>query len=140
VASARDIWTQISVDAQTNSSGLRNLPLIFPAIIPGTNLVHIPCNWSASSTFERADAIVEAGGVLSIKGHLVTHAFGYIAADGLTESYASYLHTLFSHLEVRYGTHLWWTTMATLSLWYRQHATKELQRDIAPYKELHERH
>lgn len=119
LASARDLQTEITADAVTGASGMHDLPLLYPAWVPGTNIVHIPANWSRTSTLDRADRILELGGVLSIKGHAIKQEFGYTAVDGLDEAYYHYLDELFTHIEKRWGGDLWWTSMGDLSAYYR---------------------
>ena len=64
VSSARDLDTPISRYALTNGSGLRGVALIEPQWIQDRRLVHVPVNFQATSSFERAHSIVENGGVL----------------------------------------------------------------------------
>jgi hypothetical protein len=119
LASARDLKTEINAGAVSNASGMHDLPLLFPARVPGTDIIHIPANWSRTSTMERADRILDLGGVLSIKGHAVKQEYGYTAVDGLDEAYYHYLDELFCHIEQRWGESLWWTSMGDLSACYR---------------------
>lgn len=119
IASARDLRTEITMEATTKGNGLRNLPLLFPSIVPNSNIIHIPSNWSRTSTIERADRILELGGVLSIKGHAVKKWFNHTAVDGLDEAYSCYLDKLFDHVEERWGKDVWWTSMGELSNQYR---------------------
>ena len=120
LVSARDLQTEITHAAMYNNSDMRNLSLLFPAILPGTDIVHIPVNWSRTSSFERADRILDLGGVLSIKGHAIKQEYGYTAVDGLDETYCNYLHGLFSHIEKRWGQDVWWTSMEDLTAAYRR--------------------
>jgi peptidoglycan/xylan/chitin deacetylase (PgdA/CDA1 family) len=119
LASARDLQTEITIGAVTNGSGMHNLPLLYPTMLPGTDIIHIPANWSRTSSFERADRILELGGVLSIKGHAVKQQYGYTAVDGIDEAYCHYLDALFNHIEKRWGGDIWWTSMGDLSAYYR---------------------
>jgi len=109
VASGRDIRTPVTRDARTAMSGLRGVSLIHPELIGGGRLVHIPANFQATSTIDRARDIVNAAGILSIKAHIVKNALGHIALDGLDALYANYLDTLFFALEDSFGAELWWT-------------------------------
>jgi predicted deacetylase len=109
VASARDIQTPIAADAVTNMSGLKGCSLIYPTRL-ANGLVHVTANFQATSRWERAAAIVEQAGLLSVKGHIVKHALGYIALDGIDSVYCNLLDMLFSRLERDYGDTLWWTT------------------------------
>jgi len=111
VASARDIFTPISVDAVANMSGMRGVSLIHPQRIYNGRLLHIPANFHATSVIERAKDIIESGGLLSIKAHIVKNAMGHIAFDGLDEVYGNYLDLLLGRLAETYGDGLWWTSM-----------------------------
>ncbi len=93
-------------------------------MIPGTDIVHIPANWSRTSTFERADRVLELGGVLSIKGHAIKQEYGYTAVDGIDTAYCDYLDELYSHIKERWGEKVWWTSMGELASQYRR-TTKE---------------
>ena len=114
VASARDLDTPIAPDVLANGSGLRGVSLIRPQRIePG--LLHIPTNFQATSPIERALAILECGGLLSIKAHLLAQSGSYRALDGLTPEYREYLHRIFSTIEERFGDRVWWTSMGELA-------------------------
>ena len=91
LASARDVLTEISKDAVTNMSGMKDVPLLYPTLIKDGKIVHIPSNFHATSEIERAKRIIENSGLLSIKAHIVKSAFGYIAYDGVDEVYMNYL-------------------------------------------------
>jgi len=110
IASSRDIRTPIARDALSRMTGLRGTSLIFPGWLAAKRLVHVPTNFQATSSFERARAIVELGGLLSIKAHIIKDAMGHIALDGLDDTYAGYLDSLFSDLRNRFGDALWWAT------------------------------
>lgn len=120
LASTRDIWTEIEPDAVANGSGLKGVPLLHPSFVPGYSLVQIPSNWSATSTLERAYNILDLGGTLAVKGHMVKRTKKYVAVDGLDEAYYTHLDTLLTELERRYGDGLWWATMGELAAWYQQ--------------------
>lgn len=121
LASSRDIFTDISKDAKTNMSGLKGVPLIFPTTIARGRLVHLPTNFQANSTIERAQAIIDNGGLLSIKAHVVKHIFGYTAIDGVDDLYMNYLDVLLTQLENQYGDDLWWTSMGEISDYIKIH-------------------
>ncbi len=110
VASARDIKTPISKDARTHMSGLPNMPLIYPAWLLDQKLLHFTTNFQATSPIERAFAILDAGGLLAIKGHAIKNCLGFIALDGIDGVYANFLDLLFAELTRRYGDSLHWTT------------------------------
>jgi len=111
VASARDIFTPISKEAKTNMSGLKNLPLIYPSLIKENKIVHIPTNFQATSKIDRAFKIIDNGGLLCIKAHIIKNTFGHIAYDGIDQLYINYLDSLFTILEKKYGDDLWWPSM-----------------------------
>jgi hypothetical protein len=115
VASARDLFTPVSKKAVANMSGLKGVSLIFPQFIHNDRLLHISSNFQATSPVDRAIEIIENGGLLSIKAHIVKDAFGHISLDGLDERYRNYLDQLFTVLEDRYGDSLLWTSMGDLA-------------------------
>jgi hypothetical protein len=115
VASARDILTPVEAGAKANMSGLKGVALYRPELIQGGRLVHVPANFQATSPIERAFQIVEAGGLLSIKGHIIKNCCGHIALDGIDPLYCNYLDTLLTALEQRYGEALWWTSMGEIA-------------------------
>lgn len=115
VASARDIKTPVLPGARAAMSGLRGVSLLEPEWIAEGRLVHLPANFQATSPKERAVDLIEAGGLLSIKAHIVKDALGHIALDGVDALYMNYLDALFCWLEDRYGDGLWWTSMGAIA-------------------------
>jgi hypothetical protein len=115
VASARDIFTPVSKEAVANMSGMKDVSLIFPQFIHNDHLLHISTNFQATSPIDRAIEIIENGGLLAIKAHIVKSALGHISLDGLDEAYRNYLDQLFTLLEDRYGDSLLWTSMGDLA-------------------------
>jgi len=114
VSSARDLETPIARDAMANGSGLRSVSLVRPQRIePG--LLHVPVNFQATSSIDRALAILECGGLLSIKAHLLAKSGSYVALDGLTTEYRESLDRVFSAIEERFGDYVWWTSMGELA-------------------------
>ncbi len=114
VASARDLDTPITPGAVTKGSGLTGVSLLRPhRIEPG--LVHFATNFQATSTLDRALSILECGGLLSIKAHLLAESGSYRALDGLTLPYREALHELFCTIEDRFGDDLWWTSMGEMA-------------------------
>jgi hypothetical protein len=91
------------------------VPLIYPTRIADNKLTHIPTNFQANSTVNRAKEIIENEGLLSVKAHIVKQVFNYIAIDGVDELYMNYLDVLFTNLEKEYGDDLWWTSMGEIS-------------------------
>jgi hypothetical protein len=115
VASARDLFTPISKEAVANMSGMKGVSLIFPQLIQNDKLLHISTNFQFTSPIDRAIEIIENGGLLAIKAHIIKVAFGHISLDGLDETYRNYLDQLFTTLEDRYGDSLLWTSMGDLT-------------------------
>lgn len=125
VTSARDLDTPIRPGALAEGSGLRGAPLASPAWLrvgPSTGrpdgrdgLVHFATNFQATSTPDRAHAIVEAGGLLSIKAHVFKAGGGLTMLDGLDDPYCEFLGRLCRQLDNRYGDTLWWTTFAEVA-------------------------
>jgi hypothetical protein len=114
-ASARDIQTPIAKFAKTNMTGLKGVSLIYPELIFNGKLIHFTSNFQATNHIERAIEIIENGGLLAIKVHIVKNAMGHIALDGLDESYRNYLDSIFNKLENLYGDSLWWTSMGEIT-------------------------
>lgn len=115
VASARDILTPVGPRAVTNMSGTKGVSLIHPEWIHGGRLLHFTSNFQATNEMDRAIRIVEEGGVLAVKAHIIKNALGHIQLDGMDALYRNYLDTLFTLLEDRYGEALWWTTMGEIA-------------------------
>ena len=114
VASARDINSPITSEAVTAMSGLSGVSLIRPERLT-SGLVHFTSNFQATSPIERAHEIVEHGGLLAIKAHIVKTAMGHIALDGVDRVYMNYLDRVISELHSTYGDRLWWTTMGAIA-------------------------
>lgn len=123
LASARDLFTPITPDAKTNMSGLKGVSLIYPEWIENRKLVHISANFNATRTIERAIDIIENGGILSIKAHIIKNFNGYQLYDGVDEVYMNYLDTLLTVLKKEYGDQLWFTTMGEIA--HRLHNPSE---------------
>jgi predicted deacetylase len=115
LASARDVVTPIARNALTHQSGLRGVSLIQPQWVADGRVVHITSNFQATSPAERATAILDAGGLLAIKGHIIKSAMGHVALDGLDALYRNYLDVIFAELTHRYGDALWWTSMGEIA-------------------------
>ncbi|MCU1230910.1 MAG: hypothetical protein JWO97_3794 [Acidobacteria bacterium] len=112
-ASARDLETPVSNDAVAAGSGLRGVPLFAPSEVEG--LIHMPTNFQATSTTDRAMSILSAGGLLSIKAHLLAESGGYRALDGMTIDYRDQLDRLFTTIEREFGDRIFWTSMGELA-------------------------
>jgi hypothetical protein len=114
IASARDIFTPISEQATTNMSGLVGASLIYPTML-ASGVAHISSNFNATCRRERAHEILDHGGILAIKAHVVKQIGAYVAHDGLDELYCNYLDVLLSELESRFENQLWFTTMGEIA-------------------------
>ena len=114
VASARDLETSVSRNAETSGSGIRGAPLIQPGELEA-GLVHFTTNFQATSGLDRALSILDHGGLLAIKAHIVKNAFGHIALDGLDEAYRDYLDGVLGEIGGRYGEELWWTSFGEIA-------------------------
>ena len=127
VSAARDIETPFAPSARAAMSGPRGTLLAEPEWVAGAPLVHFPVNFQATSADDRAEAILDAGGLLSIKAHAVKDALGHIALDGLDDAYCDRLDRLFQRLRARYGDALWWTTMGEIAsgIWSGHQAVPE---------------
>ncbi len=111
VASARDLETPIHRCALTGGSGLTGVSLLYPQTILGGRLVHIPTNFQATSSIDRAIAVIEAGGLVSVKAHISKYLPGHTLLDGMDIPYRNYLDRLFTEVDRRYGDSLWWPSM-----------------------------
>jgi hypothetical protein len=115
VCSARDIRTAIHPAARTAMSGLSGVSLTQPQLLAGGRLVHLTCNFQATSPCERALQILDAGGLLHIKAHIFKDAGGHSMLDGLDDLYCNYLDLLLERLERRYGQGLWWPSLSQVA-------------------------
>jgi predicted deacetylase len=114
VASARDLFTEVSRKAKTDMSGLKGMSLIYPEMVKD-KLVHFSSNFQATSDQDRAREILDLGGLLKVKAHIVKYALGHTSLDGLDRSYANYLDSIFTMIEREYGDRVWWTSMGEIS-------------------------
>lgn len=114
IASARDLDTAISPEVLASGSGLTDVLLLHPQRVePG--LLHFPTNFQATSPIGRALDILNCGGLLSIKAHLLAQSGSYRALDGLTPQYRQFLDRVFCTIEDRLGDDLWWTSMGEIA-------------------------
>lgn len=125
LASARDIRTAIAPGARATMSGLKDVSLLGPEWIAGGRLLHLPANFQATSPPERAEQLIELGGLVSIKAHIVKSAHGHVALDGVDALYMNYLDVLLTRLEDKYGDALWWTSMGEIAASARAHRFPE---------------
>jgi hypothetical protein len=119
LTSARDLRTAASAGAVTGMSGLMGVSLIHPQTVGDRGLVHLPCNFQATSGIERAFEILELGGMLHIKAHIFKTDGRHVMADGLDDLYCNYLDLLFNILERRFGTQLWWAHLSEVAERFR---------------------
>jgi hypothetical protein len=111
VAAARDLTTTPADGALTHFSGPCGLSLMHPTILAGGRLVHLATNFQATCDVDRAFAVLDCGGVLAIKAHIIKRAGNHVSLDGLDEVYRSYLDALLRLIGERYGNGVWLTTM-----------------------------
>ena len=115
VTSARDLETPVFAEALAAGSGLTGVSLLYPECIGPRGLVHLTCNFQATSSFERAVQILELGGVLHVKAHVFKAGNGHVMSDGLDDLYCNYLDLLFAHLSARFGGRLWWAHLSEIA-------------------------
>jgi len=115
VSAARDLTTPVSRRAVTSSCALRDFLLLHPQALDPHPLVHFTHNFQATSSLQRALEIVECGGLLAIKAHIFKTGGGHSMRDGLDDSYAAYLDSLFIELHRRYGEKLWWASFGQIA-------------------------
>ena len=114
-SSARDLRTPITRQARTAMSGLKGVSLLYPECVGDRGLVHLSCNFQATSPFERAVQILDLGGVLHVKAHIFKSDGRHVMADGLDELYCNYLDLLFTFLAGRFGDGLWWAHLSEVA-------------------------
>lgn len=115
LASSRDLFTPVSKDAKSNMSGLKGVSMIYPERIANGKLIHLPANFNATRSIDRAIEIIEHNGLLSIKAHVAKSLAGHILYDGVDEVYMNYLDTLLTVLKQKYGEQLWFGTMSEIA-------------------------
>lgn len=120
VASARDLFTKISRYSVNKMSGIKGVPLLHPMLIEDDKLIHYPTNFQANSPIERAKRIIDNGGLLSIKAHIIDQIDDYTAIDGVNDLYMNYLDVLFGRLKREYGDDIWWTSMGEMTNYIKE--------------------
>jgi Uncharacterized protein conserved in bacteria (DUF2334) len=115
LASARDIRTPASAHALTDMSGLKSVSLIHPQVIGTHGLVHLSCNFQATSPVDRAIQILSLGGALHVKAHVFKSDGNHVMLDGLDELYCNYLDLLFTHIDRQFGSRLWWAHLSEVA-------------------------
>ena len=123
ICSARDIHTPVHAGARAEMSGLRGVWLTQPQVLAGSQLVHFTSNFQATSPYERAQQILDAGGLLHIKAHIFKQGGRHVMLDGLDDLYCNYLDLLLERLERRYGEQLWWPSLSEVAARVRAAAT-----------------
>jgi hypothetical protein len=126
VTAARDIETPITPGATNAMSGLRDVSIVRPELIGRGGIVHLPVNFQATSTRQRAFDVIDAGGLLSIKAHAFKHEGGHTMLDGLDADYFAYLDALLGALEQRYGDSIWWASMSEVAVAVHGTSRREL--------------
>ena len=120
VASGRDLRTPVCAAARVAPGfGLEGSSLLFPQRT-AEGLIHFPVNFQATSPAERAFAILDEGGMLSIKAHATKFVPGHVHVDGIDRLYMNYLDRLFCDIEDRYGDSVAWPTMGDVAAWIDQ--------------------
>lgn len=109
-SAAKDIDSSVSVGALSQGSGPRDVPAFIPSIKGDRGIVHIPVNFQATSSKDRAFRILDQGGLLSIKAHAIENACGHIALDALNGRYVDFLDQLIVEIEAEFGSTVWWAT------------------------------
>ena len=115
VGGGRDLLTAPSDEATANMNGPRGVSMMHPTLIGPTlagrgRLVHLTANFQATSDVDRAFAILDQGGVLSVKAHIVKRLGANVALDGMDEVYRAYLDALFRLIKERYGSSVWFAS------------------------------
>ena len=113
--SARDLRTRVTRGAVTSMSGLQGVSLIHPEVLTSRGIVHLSCNFQATSPVERALQILRLGGMLHIKAHIFKTGGGHQMLDGLDDLYCNYLDLLFTHLHQQFGSRLWWAHLSEVA-------------------------
>jgi len=113
IGASRDLTSVVQRGALSSMSGITGVSLIEPQWVYG-RLLNFTTNYQATSTLDRAKAIVDHGGLLAIKAHVIKKVGRYVALDGLDDRYCHHLHELFEYLET-VGADLWWTSMGEIA-------------------------
>jgi hypothetical protein len=111
IAAGRDLFTPPSDDATAAMNGPKGVSMMHPTLLPAHRLVHVTTNFQATSDVDRAFAILDQGGVLAIKAHVVKRLGAYVALDGLDEAYRAYLDAALRLIKERYRDAVLFTTV-----------------------------
>jgi hypothetical protein len=115
LAGGRDLLTPPSDDATAGTNGPRDASIMHPTLVARSRLVLFTTNFQATSDVERAFAILDQGGVLSVKGHIIKRTGSYVALDGMDAAYRAYLDAVFRLVKERYGSAVWFTSMNAIA-------------------------
>ncbi len=115
LCSARDLQTAVAPHALTAMSGLLGVSLIYPQFVGHDHIVHMSCNFQATSPLERAFDILNLGGLLHVKAHVFKAGGGHVMRDGLDDEYCAYLDVLFEHIKTRFGDGIWWPHLSEVA-------------------------
>lgn len=121
IAAGRDLFTAPSDDATAAMNGPQGLSMMHPTLLCDGKLVAFTTNFQATSDVDRAFSILDQGGVLAIKGHIIKRVGPYVALDGMDEAYRAYLDALLRLIKERYRDRVWFTSMHDIA--ERVHAT-----------------
>ncbi len=115
LASARDLNTPIIIDAKNAMSGLQGVSIVYPEYIAANKMIHFPSNFQVTSNYDRAKSIIDCGGIVSIKAHIIKNMYGHEALDGVDMKYMQFLDTIISKIKDDYGEAIWWTSMSEIT-------------------------
>jgi len=115
LCSARDLQTDVTREAVTAMSGLTGVSLLYPQLVGDHRLVHLSCNFQATSPLDRALAILHLGGVLHIKAHIFKSGGGHVMLDGLDDTYCGYLDRVFAEINKHFGDRIWWPHLSEVA-------------------------
>ncbi|MBR0866809.1 hypothetical protein JQ614_34675, partial [Bradyrhizobium diazoefficiens] len=87
VGSSRDLVSAVHREARSGMSGLTGTSLIAPQWISG-GLLNFTTNYQATSTIDRARSIIDHGGLLAIKAHVIKRAGSYVGWMGSAKNIA----------------------------------------------------
>lgn len=115
LAGGRDLFTPPADDAPAGMNGPSDASMLHPTIVGDGRVVLFTTNFQATSDVDRAYGILDLGGVLAVKAHIIKRVGSYVAMDGIDEVYRAYLDALFRLIKSRYGDRVWFTTMREIS-------------------------
>lgn len=125
----RDLFTAPSDTAESAMNGPRGVSMMHPTLVAGGKVCLLTTNFQATSDVDRAFAILDQGGVLAIKGHIIKRVGPYVALDGMDEVYRAYLDALLRLIKERYGDKVLFTNMNGIA--ERVHASRAASKESA---------